>query len=129
MVPDRHCLQWGAQPPLNSTHLPAALPPPAKEASAAVKRASGSSAKATTKPRGSLWSAESAAALKAIGAGSSRKKPDGWAFSRPPSHTARSGGKTPAEELQALKDQQQLQGNSGGTCGFCKVISFPQCLL
>lgn len=48
-----------------------------------MKRANG---KATPKLHGSVWSAESSAALKAVGAYSSRKKPDGWAFSRAPTH-------------------------------------------
>lgn len=75
--------------------VPAAAPPPlpnpptdtlksaAKEGAAAVKRANG---KAAPKLRGSVWSAESSAALKAVGAYSSRKKGDGWTFSRAPTH-------------------------------------------
>jgi hypothetical protein len=64
----------------------AVFTPTAKEGATAVKRASG---KAAPKVHGSVWSAESVAALKAVGAYSSRKKPDGWAFSRAPAHTGR----------------------------------------
>jgi hypothetical protein len=55
----------------------------AKDGAAAVKRGTG---KAVPKAHGSLWAAESTAAMKAIGAYSSRRKPDGWGFSKAPTH-------------------------------------------
>lgn len=57
--------------------------PAGKEGAAAVKRGTG---KAVAKAHGSLWAAESTAAMKAIGAYSSRRKPDGWGFSKAPTH-------------------------------------------
>lgn len=72
--------------PCGRTALPVCLStcPAAKDGAAAVKQVSGKAAPG--KARGSLWSTESSAAMKAIGAHSSRKKPDGWTFSRAPSH-------------------------------------------
>jgi hypothetical protein len=61
-----------------------------------VKRATG--AKAGLKSRGSLWSSESVAALKAMGAATSRKKSDGWAFSRAPAHTGGESVDTPPRQ-------------------------------
>jgi len=80
--------------------------PAAKEGATAVKRATSGSSKSNPQAKGSLWSAESVAALKAVGAFSSRKKSDGWAFSRPPSHAATTS-KARAEELDAFRQQQE----------------------
>lgn len=77
-------------------HICFFLCPAAKEGATAVKRATG--AKAGLKSRGSLWSSESVAALKAMGAATSRKKSDGWAFSRAPAHTGGESVDTPPRQ-------------------------------
>lgn len=80
--------------------------PAGKEGAAAVKRATGEVA---PKARGSLWSAESPAALKALGAYSSRKKPDGWTFSRAPVHTGENlSSLSPYERSRLLRNVELL---------------------
>lgn len=78
----------------------------AKDGAAAVKQVSGKAAPG--KAHGSLWAAESSAAMKAIGAHSSRKKPDGWTFSRAPSHAGeRETWQTPPLSAVLLCRQQE----------------------
>lgn len=106
VVKHRRCTCAGAADAVGLHCVSRLAAPAAKEGATAVKRATSGSSKPAPQAKGSLWSAESVAALKAIGAYSSRKKPDGWAFSRPPSHAATTS-KTPADELEAFRQQQE----------------------